>query len=98
MDLTAILITLAIGAVAGWLAGLLTRGSGYGLIGDIIVGLLGALIGAWLFRELNVPLDLGNAIVNRIVIAVVGAIVLMLIVSLLRPRRFSERRRFWRRR
>lgn len=98
MDLTAILITLAIGAVAGWLAGLLTRGSGYGLIGDIIVGLVGALIGAWLFRALNVRLDLGNVIVTRIAIAVIGAIVLMLIVSLLRPRRFSERLRFWRRR
>ncbi len=98
MDLTALLITLAIGAVAGWLAGLMTRGSGYGLIGDIVVGLLGALIGTWLFRALNVPLDLGNAIVNRIVVAVIGAIVLLLIVSLLRPRRFSERMRFWRRR
>ena len=46
MDLTSILIFLAIGAVAGWLAGVIMKGGGFGLVGDIIIGIIGAVIGA----------------------------------------------------
>jgi uncharacterized membrane protein YeaQ/YmgE (transglycosylase-associated protein family) len=98
MSIESLLVTLLVGAIAGWLAGLVTRGSGYGIIGDIIVGLLGALIGSWLFGLANVSLHLGNAIVERIAVALIGAVVLLLIVSMLRPRRFRERfASFWRR-
>ena len=85
------LVTLAIGAFAGWLAGLFMRGSGYGIIGNIIVGLLGAVLGTWLLRLANVSLHLGNALLERIIIAVAGAILLMFIISLLRPRSLRER-------
>ena len=98
MNIESLLITLLVGAVAGWLAGLILRGSGYGIIGDIVVGLLGALIGTWLFGAANLSLHLGSAIVERILVAVVGALVLMLVVGLLRPRSFRERAtRFFRR-
>jgi uncharacterized membrane protein YeaQ/YmgE (transglycosylase-associated protein family) len=98
MNIESLLITLLVGAVAGWLAGLFMRGSGYGLVGDIVVGLLGALIGSWLFSTAHLSLQLGNAIVERIVIAFVGALLLLFIVGLLRPRRFRDRfARFWRR-
>lgn len=82
---------LAIGAFAGWLAGLFLRGSGYGIIGNIIVGLLGALLGTWLLRVANISLHLGNALLERIIIAVAGAVLLMFIISLLRPRSLKER-------
>ncbi len=92
------LVTLAIGALVGFLAGLFLRGSGYGILGNIVVGLLGALIGYWLFRALGVSLALGNALLERVIIALIGAFVLMFLVSLLRPRSFRERATgFWRR-
>ncbi len=92
------MITLLVGALAGWLAGLIMRGSGYGILGNIVVGLLGALIGSLLFNAAKVSLNLGSATVERILIAVVGALLLMLAVSLLRPRSFGDRfARFWRR-
>ena len=47
--LTALIIALVIGAIAGWLAGLLVQGTGFGLVGDIVVGILGALIAGFLF-------------------------------------------------
>jgi len=98
MSIESLLITLLVGAVAGWLAGRFLRGTGYGLVGDIVVGLLGALIGSWLFGTANLSLQLGNAIAERIVIAFIGAVLLLLVVSLLRPRRFRDRfARFWRR-
>ncbi len=92
------LVTLAIGAFVGWIAGLFLRGSGYGIIGNLVVGLLGALIGTWLFRTLNLTLPLGNALLERIIIALVGAFVLMFIISLVRPRSFRERATGWFRR
>ena len=85
------LVILAIGALVGWLTGLFLRGSGYGILGNIVVGLLGAVIGSWLFRTFNVTLPLGNALLERILIALIGAFVLMFAISLLRPRSFRER-------
>ena len=54
--LTALIIALVIGAIAGWLAGLLVQGTGFGLLGDIVVGILGALITTWLFPVLGIAL------------------------------------------
>jgi uncharacterized membrane protein YeaQ/YmgE (transglycosylase-associated protein family) len=99
MGSESLLMIVVIGGVSGWLAGLLLRGSGYGILGDIIVGLIGAFIGTWLVRAMHLSVNLGNAIVNRIVISVVGAVLLMLIVALLRPRSLRERiGDVWRRR
>lgn len=94
-----IFVTLLIGGLVGWLAGLFLRGSGYGILGNIVVGLLGAFIGSWLFSAAKISMNLGNALVERVLIALIGAIVLMFVVSLLRPLTFRERvGGFWRRR
>ncbi len=82
MDLTGLLIFLAIGAVAGWLAGVLMKGGGFGLLGDIVVGIIGAVVGGALFGLLG--LQAGGGLVGSIVTATVGAVVLLLIVRLIK--------------
>lgn len=82
--LTAVIVTLAVGAIAGWLAGLLVQGSGFGLIGDIIVGILGALLASFLFPYFGIALTLGGGILGAIVTAFIGAVILLLIIGLIR--------------
>jgi uncharacterized membrane protein YeaQ/YmgE (transglycosylase-associated protein family) len=65
---------LVIGLIAGWLAGLVMKSSGYGLVGDIVVGILGGVVGAWLFIVI-VPVDSPGNLVGSIVAAVIGAAV-----------------------
>ncbi|MGY6645187.1 MAG: GlsB/YeaQ/YmgE family stress response membrane protein [Salinarimonas sp.] len=77
-----ILIILFVGLVAGWLAGKVVRGTGLGLLGNIVVGILGAFIGSWLLPQLGIVL--GAGIVNAIINATIGAIVLLLIIRLVR--------------
>lgn len=84
MDIIAVLVTLAIGAIAGWLAGVLVVGSGFGLLGNILVGIAGAFIAALLFLRLGLGLTLGGGLVGAIVTSALGAVVLLLIVNLLR--------------
>jgi uncharacterized membrane protein YeaQ/YmgE (transglycosylase-associated protein family) len=91
MSNESILMMIVIGGVAGWLAGLVMRGSGYGIVGDIVVGLLGAFIGNWLLRALNLSINLGTPVLNRIVVSLIGALALMFVVGLLRPRSLRER-------
>jgi len=76
-----LLVIVLVGLIAGWLAGQVMRGSGFGLIGDLIVGLLGALIGDRLLPLLNI--HLGAGIVGLIINALIGAIVLLLILRLI---------------
>jgi uncharacterized membrane protein YeaQ/YmgE (transglycosylase-associated protein family) len=78
-----LLVTLVIGLIAGWLAGQIMRGSGYGLVGDLIIGIIGAFIGSWLWHFFNLP-SLGNIWVNNIVSATVGALVLLFILRLIK--------------
>ena len=93
-----LLVTLIIGGIAGWLAGLVMRGSGYGVIGDVIVGLLGAFVGNYLVDFFHVNVRLGNPWLDRGVVAFGGAVVLLLIIGLLRPRSLVERvKGLWRR-
>ena len=73
---------LLIGAVAGWLAGNLTKGSGFGLVGNIVIGVLGALLGGYLFRSLGLWSDGG--LLATLVTALVGAVVLLFLLSLVR--------------
>jgi uncharacterized membrane protein YeaQ/YmgE (transglycosylase-associated protein family) len=82
MDLTTLLIILAVGAVAGWLAGLVFKGEGFGLLGNIIVGILGGVIGGWLLPKVGV--SIGGGISGSILIAAIGALVLLLIVNVLK--------------
>jgi uncharacterized membrane protein YeaQ/YmgE (transglycosylase-associated protein family) len=77
-----LLVILFVGLVAGWLAGKVVRGTGFGIIGDIIVGILGAFIAGWLFPTLHI--HLGTGIVEEILFSAIGAIVLLLIVRLIR--------------
>jgi len=77
MDLTSLIVFLAIGAVAGWLAGTLVKGGGFGLIGDIIVGIIGAIIGGWVFGLLGIA---AGGLLGAIVTATIGAILLLVIV------------------
>jgi len=99
MSNDSILMIVVIGGVVGWLAGLLLRGTGYGIIGDIVVGLIGAFVGNWLARAMHLSVDLGSPVANRIAISVVGAVLLMLVVGLFRPRSLRERfSDVWRRR
>ncbi len=74
---------ILIGIVAGWLAGLIMKGGGYGLLGDLIVGVIGALLGGWLFGLLNVSLPI-SPLVGQLVVATVGAIVLIALLRLIK--------------
>jgi uncharacterized membrane protein YeaQ/YmgE (transglycosylase-associated protein family) len=89
-----LLVILVVGIVAGWLAGQLMRGSGFGLIGDLIVGWVGAFIGDWLLPRLDI--HIGTGIVALIVNALIGAILLLFILRLLSRRGLLYRRRWGR--
>ena len=82
MGLEALLIFLVIGAIAGWLAGIIMRGGGFGLIGNIIVGVLGAFIGGYLLPRLGI--SVGGGWIDQIVTALIGAVILLFIIGLIR--------------
>ena len=76
---------IIVGLIAGWLAGMLMRGSGYGLLGDLLLGLIGAVVGGWLFG-LILPAAEPTGLIGSIIVATIGAIVLVAIVRLIRGR------------
>ncbi len=82
MPLETLIIWALVGAVAGWLAGVLVRGGGFGLLGDIVIGIVGAFIGGWLLPKLGIHLGVG--IVATIASATIGAVVLLLLLRLIR--------------
>jgi uncharacterized membrane protein YeaQ/YmgE (transglycosylase-associated protein family) len=82
MDVQALLIALPIGAIAGWLAGRVVQGTGFGLLGDILIGIVGALLASWLFPTIG--LHLGGGILASTIAATVGAVILLVIVRLIR--------------
>ena len=71
-----ILVIIFVGIVAGWLAGRVMEGGGFGLIGDLIVGLIGAFIGDWLLPQLGI--HLGTGILSLIINAFIGVLLLIL--------------------
>lgn len=73
---------LVVGLVAGWLAGILVKGGGFGLVGDLIVGVVGAFLGGFLFSTLGV--SMGGGLVGSLIVATVGAVVLLFIVRLIK--------------
>ena len=77
-----LLVFLIVGAIAGWLAGQIVKGGGYGLMGDIIVGIVGAYIAGFLFPRLGI--SLGAGIVGEIISAAIGAIILLLVIRLVK--------------
>jgi uncharacterized membrane protein YeaQ/YmgE (transglycosylase-associated protein family) len=82
MSSESLLVILFVGLVAGWLAGQLVQGTGFGIIGDLIVGILGAFVGSWLLPQLGI--HLGAGVISAIVNATIGAILLLLIARLFR--------------
>ncbi len=84
MTATALIIILLIGAIAGWLAGLVVRGFGFGLLGNIVVGILGAFLAGWLFPRLGVSFMLVNPLITSIIYAMLGAVILLLLIGLIR--------------
>jgi uncharacterized membrane protein YeaQ/YmgE (transglycosylase-associated protein family) len=82
MDIQSLIVFLLIGAIAGWLAGVIVKGFGFGLIGNIVVGIVGALIAGWLLPKLGI--NIGSGIVASIINAVIGAVILLVIVKLVK--------------
>ena len=82
-NMNILLTWLFVGLVAGLLASLVMGGTGLGIVGDIIIGILGAVIGAWLFRTMGVAAPFGG-IAGTIFVAFVGAVVLLLIIRVVR--------------
>ena len=82
MSNESLLVILFVGLVAGWLAGKIVRGTGFGIIGDILVGIAGALVASYLFPRLGI--HIGTGLVSEILYSAIGAIVLLLIVRLVR--------------
>ena len=77
-----LVVILFVGLIAGWLAGKIVRGTGFGIIGDILVGIAGAFISSVLFPRLG--FHLGSGIVSAIIYSLIGAVILLLIVRLVR--------------
>lgn len=76
-----LLITLLIGALAGWLGSVIFKGSGLGLIGNIVVGLIGSFVGSWLLAKLGV--SFGGGYLGAILTGAAGAIVILAILNLI---------------
>lgn len=82
MSSETLLIIIVVGVVAGWLAGQIVRGTGFGVVGDLVVGIIGAFVGGWLLPQLNV--HLGTGIISAIINATIGAVVLLFVLAILR--------------
>ena len=87
-----IIIWLVIGAIAGWLAGQIMKGGGFGLVGDIVVGIIGSVVAGWLLPR--VGLYLGGGFIAEIINAVIGAVVVLFVVRLVVRR--AARPTLWR--
>ncbi|MBU0784709.1 MAG: GlsB/YeaQ/YmgE family stress response membrane protein [Gammaproteobacteria bacterium] len=77
-----LLVFLIVGIVAGWLAGLLVKGGGFGLLGDLVVGVIGAFVGGYIFNSLGV--SSGGGLIGSIVVATIGAIVLLVLIRFIK--------------
>jgi uncharacterized membrane protein YeaQ/YmgE (transglycosylase-associated protein family) len=82
VGIDSIIIMLIVGAIAGWLAGQIVRGFGFGLIWNIVIGIVGAFIGVWLLTQLgSIPF---SGFVGSIVNATIGAVILLVIVGFIK--------------
>jgi uncharacterized membrane protein YeaQ/YmgE (transglycosylase-associated protein family) len=82
MSLTGLIWFLLVGLIAGWLAGRVMRGGGFGVVGDMIVGVIGALLGGWLFGTLGI--SAGGGLIGSIIVAFIGAVILIMLLRLIR--------------
>lgn len=81
MDITNLIIFLAVGALAGWLAGIIMKGRGFGLIGDVIVGVVGAILGGFIFGLLGITT---GGLIGAIIMATIGAVILLYLISMVK--------------
>ena len=81
MNTWSLILFLVIGLVAGWLAGQVLKGRGFGLIGDLIVGVIGAFLGGWLFSLLNIS---AGGILGSLITAFVGAVVFLYLLRIIK--------------
>lgn len=81
MESTGLIAFLFIGAIAGWLAGTLMKGGGFGLFGNIVVGIIGAVIGGYVFGLLGIS---AGGMIGAIVTATAGAAILLYFVGLIK--------------
>jgi len=83
-EVQAWLIICLIGGIAGWLAGVVVRGYGFGILGNIVIGIVGAFLGGWLFPQLGLNLNLGGGMGSSILFAFLGAVILLLLIRLIK--------------
>ncbi|WP_321389309.1 GlsB/YeaQ/YmgE family stress response membrane protein [uncultured Desulfuromusa sp.] len=81
MDIISLIIFLAVGALAGWLAGIIMKGRGFGAIGNIVVGVVGAVLGGYVFGFLGITT---GSLLGSIVMATIGAVILLFLISLVK--------------
>lgn len=82
MSNESLIIIIAVGVVAGWLAGQIVQGTGFGILGDLIVGIAGAFVGSWVLPQFHI--HLGAGIVAEIINATIGAVLLLFVIGLVR--------------
>ncbi|MBE0494071.1 MAG: GlsB/YeaQ/YmgE family stress response membrane protein [Thiomicrospira sp.] len=82
MDITNLIIFLAVGALVGWLAGTIMKGSGFGIIGNIIVGIVGAILGGIVFDFLGIIVTSG--LLGSIIMALIGAVILLSLIRIVK--------------
>ncbi|MPV71154.1 GlsB/YeaQ/YmgE family stress response membrane protein [Burkholderia sp. BE17] len=82
MTLEQCVVWLVVGAIAGWIAGLIVKGSGFGFVVDVLVGIAGAFIGGWLASVIGI--SVGSGFVSSVIVAIGGAVVLLFVLRLLR--------------
>lgn len=87
MSLETLIIWLIVGGVAGFLAGLIVKGYGFGIIGNIVVGIVGAVLAGWLLPQLGVGFSVINPLVTSILYATIGAVILLVLIGLVRRAR-----------
>ena len=83
MTLENVVVYIVVGLIAGFLASRIVLGKGRGWLMDILIGIVGAIVGGWLANLLHIQVNLGPDILNKIIIAFVGAVILLLIWRLI---------------
>jgi uncharacterized membrane protein YeaQ/YmgE (transglycosylase-associated protein family) len=80
--LLAFIIWVVVGAIIGWLAGLLVQGGGFGFVVDALIGILGSVVAGWLFPRIGVPL--GGGLIGSVLASVVGAVIVIVVIRVIR--------------
>jgi uncharacterized membrane protein YeaQ/YmgE (transglycosylase-associated protein family) len=80
--LVALIVWIIVGGIAGWLASTLVKGGGMGLVGNVVLGIVGAIVAGWLLPAIG--LGLGGGIIGAIIAAMIGAILILLVISLVK--------------